>query len=30
MFSFTNDLWKPLGSFDCEQSWGMIDLFPSM
>ena len=30
MFSFANDLWKPLGSFDCEQSWGMIDLFPSL
>ena len=27
MFSFTNDLWKPLGQFDCEQSWGLIDLF---
>lgn len=27
MFSFTNDLWKPLGSFDCEQSWGVIGLF---
>ena len=30
MFSFSNDLWKPLGSFDCEQSWGMINLFPSL
>lgn len=29
MFSFTDDLWKPLGSFDCEQSWGLIDLFQS-
>lgn len=27
MFSFTNDLWKALGAFDCEQSWGIIDLF---
>jgi exo-beta-1,3-glucanase (GH17 family) len=30
MFSFSNDLWKPLGSFDCEQSWGMINLFPDL
>ncbi|KAF4625918.1 hypothetical protein G7Y89_g12244 [Cudoniella acicularis] len=27
MFSFTNDLWKTPGEFDCEQYWGAIDLF---
>lgn len=27
ILSFSNDLWKALGSFDCEQSWGVIDLF---
>jgi exo-beta-1,3-glucanase (GH17 family) len=30
MFSFQNDYWKPAGSFGCEQSWGLIDLFPSL
>jgi exo-beta-1,3-glucanase (GH17 family) len=27
MFSFVNDMWKDPGSFDCEQSWGVIELF---
>lgn len=27
MFSFVNDLWKEPGDFDCEQSWGMVQLF---
>jgi exo-beta-1,3-glucanase (GH17 family) len=28
MFSFVNDLWKDAGAFNCEQSWGAIQLFP--
>lgn len=27
MFSMTNDLWKSLGEFGCEQSWGLVALF---
>lgn len=27
MFSFVNDYWKDAGAFDCEQSWGCIQLF---
>lgn len=27
MFSFTDDEWKAPGDFDCEQSWGLIQLF---
>jgi len=27
MFSFQNDLWKAIGEFDCEQSWGCVSLF---
>lgn len=27
VFSYQNDLWKALGEFDCEQSWGLINLF---
>lgn len=27
IFSYTNDLWKSPGAFDCEQSWGAVHLF---
>ncbi|RFU25653.1 hypothetical protein B7463_g10690, partial [Scytalidium lignicola] len=27
LFSYTDDTWKPKGDFDCEQSWGLIQLF---
>lgn len=27
MFSYSNDEWKAPGQFDCEQSWGAIQLF---
>lgn len=26
-FSYANDLWKPLGEFDVERSWGCVDVF---
>lgn len=26
-FSYANDLWKPLGEFDVERSWGCADVF---
>ncbi|KAH8603067.1 glycoside hydrolase superfamily [Bisporella sp. PMI_857] len=27
VFSFQNDLWKAPGEFQCEQTWGIIELF---